>query len=86
MQTPAFLIGQPLGESGLRQKYSVTVVCIKPVAGVYTYATPESILGEDDLMVISTETCRAIQHKSVLMRAGLLRCDGRHVPPWDWTE
>ena len=37
---PEELIGVPLGESNLRAKYKVTVVCVKPTGGQFTYAGP----------------------------------------------
>ena len=45
--------GVPLGESNLRAKYRVTVVCVKPEGGQFTYADKETVLEETDLIVVA---------------------------------
>jgi trk system potassium uptake protein TrkA len=50
---PDELIGVPLGESDLRLKYKVTVVCVKPDQGQFTYAGRDTVLGNSDLIVIA---------------------------------
>lgn len=45
--------GVPLGESELRAKYKVTVVCVKPEGGQFTYADRTTVLSETDLIVIA---------------------------------
>ncbi len=50
---PDELIGVPLGESDLRSKYKVTVVCVKPDRGQFTYAGRDTVLGKSDLIVIA---------------------------------
>jgi trk system potassium uptake protein TrkA len=50
---PDELIGTPLGESDLRAKYRVTVVCVKPNQGQFTYAGRDTVLGHSDLIVIA---------------------------------
>lgn len=50
---PDELIGVPLGESDLRSKYKVTVVCVKPEQGQFTYAGRDTALGKSDLIVIA---------------------------------
>jgi len=50
---PQELVGVPLGESGVRAKYKVTVVCVKPVGGQFTYADHATVLAESDLIVIA---------------------------------
>jgi trk system potassium uptake protein TrkA len=50
---PDELIGVPLGESNLRAKYKVTVVCVKPAGGQFTYADRETELAKSDLIVIA---------------------------------
>lgn len=50
---PEELIGVPLGESDLRSKYKVTVVCVKPDRGQFTYAGRDTVLGKSDLIVIA---------------------------------
>lgn len=50
---PEELIGIRLGESNLRAKYKVTVVCVKPRGGQFTYADRETILSPSELIVIA---------------------------------
>jgi trk system potassium uptake protein TrkA len=50
---PSELIGVPLGESDLRSKYKVTVVCVKPDRAQFTYAGRDTVLGKSDLIVIA---------------------------------
>jgi trk system potassium uptake protein TrkA len=53
MYAPEQLVGVPLGESNLRAKYKVTVVCVKPQGGQFTYADRGTVLAETDLIVIA---------------------------------
>jgi len=53
---PESMTGRTLGEIGVRAKYGVTVVCVKPVGGRFTYATPDTVLGPGDLIVVAGET------------------------------
>ena len=46
-------MGETLSESGLRQKYGVTVVSIKSPGEQFTYATPATVVGHDDLLVVA---------------------------------
>jgi trk system potassium uptake protein TrkA len=50
---PEELSGVPLGESNLRARYKVTVVCVKQGRGQFTYADRETVLGPSDLIVIA---------------------------------
>ena len=50
---PDQLLGVPLGESHLRAEYKVTVVCVKPSGGQFTYADRETVLHPNDLIVIA---------------------------------
>lgn len=50
---PDAIVGRPLGESGVRARYGVTVVCIKPAGRAFTYATPETVPGPLDLLVVA---------------------------------
>jgi trk system potassium uptake protein TrkA len=56
---PARLAGRTLAQSGIREKYNVTVVCVKPAGGTYTYATVDTKLCPGDLLVIAGETAAA---------------------------
>lgn len=53
---PRSLVGVPLGESGLRRKYGITVVAIKHAAGDFTYATPLTVLSEGDVIFVFGRT------------------------------
>lgn len=56
---PADLAGRTLGASRLRERYDVTVVCVKPRGGAFTYATVDTVLSEGDLLVVAGETSAA---------------------------
>jgi trk system potassium uptake protein TrkA len=53
---PSELAGLALAESGVREKYNVTVVCVKPAGGKFTYATIDTVLNKGDLLVVAGET------------------------------
>jgi trk system potassium uptake protein TrkA len=50
---PHELVGIPLGRSNVRSKYKVTVVCVKPAGGQFTYADSDTVLSPSDLIVIA---------------------------------
>jgi trk system potassium uptake protein TrkA len=56
---PSTLVGRTLGESGVRSKYGVTVVCVKPVGEGFTYATPDTVLEKGALVVVAGPSDRA---------------------------
>lgn len=56
LQAPARFVGHTLEEASIRQTYGVTVVCIKPLGGRFTYATAESRISKQDLLVIAGTT------------------------------
>jgi trk system potassium uptake protein TrkA len=56
---PARYVGSTLAESGLRAEHGLTVVCIKPVGEGFTYAAPETILCEGDVLVVAGPPARA---------------------------
>jgi trk system potassium uptake protein TrkA len=56
---PAELVGRSLADYGVREKYGITVVCVKPAGGSFTYATPDTVLAAGDLLVIAGETAAA---------------------------
>ncbi|MFI7577099.1 potassium channel family protein [Micromonospora sp. NPDC049497] len=55
---PRDVVGMPLRESKLRSTWGVTVVAVKPEAGIggrrpgFTHATPETVLGYGDLILV----------------------------------
>lgn len=50
------IVGVPLGETGLRAKYGVTVVSVKPLGEAFTYATADTILTYDDVIIVAGTT------------------------------
>ncbi|MEW6471132.1 MAG: TrkA family potassium uptake protein [Actinomycetota bacterium] len=56
---PSKLVGRTLAESGIREKYNVTVVCVKPAGGKFTYATVDTKLQRGDILVVAGETAAA---------------------------
>jgi len=50
---PSWLVGRPLGETNLRRDYKVTIVCIKPADGGFTYAESATVLGPNGLIVVA---------------------------------
>lgn len=57
--SPASLVGSSLADLGLRARYGVTVVCVKPKDGPYTYATADTMLAEGDVVLVAGETAAA---------------------------
>lgn len=53
LKAPGELIGKRLADTDLRARYQVTVVCIKPEGGTYTYATADTVVGHGDYLVIA---------------------------------
>jgi trk system potassium uptake protein len=58
LKPPAQLVGRSLADAQVRSRHKVTVVCIKPKGGSFTYATPETVPGPDDILVVAGETDR----------------------------
>ena len=56
---PKALVGRSLADAEVRRRYGITVVCIKPAGGTFTYATPETVVSEGDVLVVAGETHRA---------------------------
>ena len=50
---PKSLAGSTLGEAALRAKHRVSVVCVKPEGGSFTYAERDTLLGQRDLIVVA---------------------------------
>ncbi len=48
--------GKTLLEAGLRAKHDVTVVCIKPAGQPFTYATPDTMINDGDILLVAGET------------------------------
>lgn len=62
---PASMTGRSLGDIGLRARYGVTVVCVKPAGGRFTYATADTVLDRGDVIVVAGDT-KAAQDFSAL--------------------
>lgn len=58
-QAPAELVGKTLAAAEVRRRYGITVVCIKPAGGSFTYATPDTVVQEGDILVVAAEKRRA---------------------------
>ncbi len=56
---PDELVGRTLGDAGVRARYNVTIVCVKPEGKSFTYATPETVLTKGALLVVAGETAAA---------------------------
>lgn len=55
-EAPRSLQGRSLAELGVRARHGITVVCVKPRGGRFTYATPDTVLGPGDVVVVAGET------------------------------
>jgi trk system potassium uptake protein TrkA len=56
---PNEVVGKTLADAEVRRRYGITVVCIKPAGGSFTYATPDTVVREGDILVVAGETARA---------------------------
>lgn len=50
---PKDFVGKPLGETNLRRKYGVTVVAVKSPEEEFTYATADTELTYDDVIIVA---------------------------------
>jgi len=66
LEPPDEMIGRSLAESGIRTRFDVTVVCVQPKGGSYSYATSETVLNKGDIVVIagSTEAAENFAHSA----------------------
>jgi trk system potassium uptake protein TrkA len=60
-EAPATLLGRSLADLELRANYGVTVVCVKPGAESFTYATADTVLEQGDVLVVAgpSKECEA---------------------------
>jgi trk system potassium uptake protein len=56
---PKAMVGKTLQEAEVRRRHRVTVVCVKQPGGSFDYATPETLLHPDDLIVVAGDRERA---------------------------
>lgn len=57
--TPKAYAGVPLGETGVRSEYGVTVVASKKPGGTWGYVTEDTKLGPEDIILVAGETDKA---------------------------
>lgn len=53
---PGFLLDRPLRTTGVRQEYGITVVSVKRPGNPFTYVTQDTVLHEEDLIVVAGRT------------------------------
>ena len=53
---PPEYVGKTLGQAGIRKTHGVTIVCIKRRGEDFSYATAETVIGADDLLIIAGKT------------------------------
>lgn len=58
---PRELWGKTLAEAQVRANYDVTVVCIKPPGGAFTYVEPATVLHENALILVAGDKERVQQ-------------------------
>jgi trk system potassium uptake protein TrkA len=58
LEPPRQIVGRALGDAQVRKRYGITVVCIKPKGGAFTYATQDTVPGPGDILVVAGETDR----------------------------
>ncbi|WP_394771678.1 potassium channel family protein [Lacisediminihabitans sp.] len=56
MHPPRQLFGVTLAESAVRRKYGITVLGVKSPGQEFTYAAPETIVAEHDLIIVSGDS------------------------------
>jgi trk system potassium uptake protein len=56
---PKDLVGTTLADAEVRKRYGITVVCIKPTGGSFTYATPDTVVNAGDILVVAGDKRRA---------------------------
>lgn len=56
---PSIFVGQKLRDASIRGDWGLTVVCVKEVGSTFTYATPDTVLREGDLLVVAGEPKKA---------------------------
>jgi trk system potassium uptake protein TrkA len=56
---PREMAGRVISELAVRQRYEITVLCVKEPNGSFTYATQDTRLNEGDLMVVFGERRKA---------------------------
>lgn len=65
VRAPTSMHGKSIAAADVRNRFGVTIVCIKPAGGAFTYATPDTVMGDGDILVLagaveSTEAFAAV--------------------------
>jgi trk system potassium uptake protein TrkA len=58
---PAEIVDRPLGETRLRSRHGVTVVCVKRAGRGFDYARSDTVLQADDLIVVLGPTEKVVR-------------------------
>ncbi len=58
---PREVVGKPLAKAEIRKRFDCTVVAVKQEGGMFTYATPETVLEAGDILVVAGEPRKAEQ-------------------------
>ena len=53
---PREYVGKTLGQAGIRKQHGVTVVCVKRRGEDFSYATADTVIGTDDLLIVAGKT------------------------------
>ncbi|GGM55021.1 potassium transporter [Longimycelium tulufanense] len=56
---PTWAEGRSLAESQIRSRYGVTVVCVKRRGEDFTYATADTVINPDDLLIVAGKSGKA---------------------------
>ncbi len=56
LPAPREIVGKTLQGAQVRRTYDVTVVCLKPAGGTFTFATADALIGEGDILVVAGNT------------------------------
>jgi trk system potassium uptake protein len=56
---PKGMAGKTLEEAGVRKRHGVSVVCVKRPGGRFDYATPDTVIHADDVLVIAGDRRKA---------------------------
>ena len=56
IDTPKKYAGKSLLTTDIRAKYGITIVCVKPKGGRFTYATIDTVINTGDLLVVAGAT------------------------------
>jgi trk system potassium uptake protein TrkA len=56
---PREMVGKTLQEAAVRSRHDVTVVCVKRPGGRFTYATPDTLVHDGDLVVVAGDHRKA---------------------------